>query len=82
MLQSKLNVSGHARYLGSHQTRGRVCVITMLLNGKLLSVTILKTGLRTKGYVIGSMQKSNPQRHPNMLVRLFSLMATRVKPGN
>ena len=27
-------------------------------------------------------KKSNPQRHPNMLVRLFSLMATRVKPGN
>ena len=36
MLQSKLNVLGQARYLGSHQTCGRVCAIAMLLNGKLL----------------------------------------------
>ena len=82
MLQSKLNVLGQARYLGSHQTCGRVCAIAMLLNGKLLSLTILKTGLCTKGYVIGSMEKSNLQRHPIMLVRLFSLMAMHVKPGN
>ena len=54
----------------------------MLLNGKLLSLTILKTGLCTKGYVIGSMEKSNLQRHPIMLVRLFSLMAIHVKPCN
>ena len=54
----------------------------MLLNGKLLSLTILKTGLCTKGYVIGSMEKSNLQRHPIMLVRLFCLMAIHVKPGH
>ena len=35
-----------------------------------------------KGYVIGSMKKSNLQKHPIMLVRLFSLMAIHVKPGN
>ena len=52
MLQSKLKVLGQARYLGSHQTCGRVCAIAMLLKGKLLSLTILKTGLCTKGYVI------------------------------
>ena len=35
-----------------------------------------------KRLVIGSMEKSNLQRHPIMLVRLFSLMATHVKPDN
>ena len=82
MLQSKLNVLGQARYLGSHQICGRVCVIAMLLKGKLLSLTILKTGLCSNGYVIGSMEKANLQRHPIMLVRFFSLMAIHLKPGN
>ena len=81
MLQSKQNVLGHARYLGSHQTHGRVCAIAMWLNGKSFSLTILKTGLFTKGYVIRSMEGLNLPRHPIMLMHLFSLMATHVKPG-
>ena len=83
MLQSKQNVLGQARYLRLHQTCGEVCAIAiaMLLNGKLLSVTILKTGLCTKGYVIRSMEKLKLPRHPIMLMRFFSLMATQVKPG-
>ena len=51
MLQTKQNVLGQARYFGSHQTCGRACAIAMLLNRKLLSLTILKTELCTKGYV-------------------------------
>ena len=83
MLQSKQNMLGQARYLGSHQTCGRVCVIAMLLNGKLLSQTILKSGLCTKGYVIRSMKKLNLHvpRHPIMVMRLFSLIGTHVKPA-
>ena len=83
MLQSKQNMLGQARYLGSHQTCGRVCVIVMLLNGKLWSQTILKSGLCTKGYVIRSMKKLNlhVSRHPIMLMHLFSPIGTHVKPA-
>ena len=73
MLQSKQNVLGQARYLGSHQTCGKVCVMVMLPNGKLLSLTILKTGLCTKGYIIRSMEKLKLPRHPITLLHLFSL---------
>ena len=57
MLQTKQNVLGQARYLGSHQTCGMVCAFAMLLNRKLSSLTILKTELCTKGYVIRSMDR-------------------------
>ena len=56
------------RYLGSHQTCGRVCAIAMWLNGKPLSLTILKTATFTKGYVIRSMERLNLPRHPIMLM--------------
>ena len=58
-------------------------MIAMLLNGKLLRQTILKSGLSTKGYVIRSMKKLNLHvpRHPIMLMRLFSLIGTHVKPA-
>ena len=76
-------VNSHAPLKTKRVGSGKVPWITSdLWKGKLLSLTILKTGLCTKGYVIGSMEKSNLQRHPIMLVRLFSLLAIHVKPGN
>lgn len=60
-IKTKRVRSGKVWYLGSHQTCGKVCVMVMLPNGKLLSLTILKTGLCTKGYIIRSMEKLNYQ---------------------
>ena len=70
------------KYLGSYQICERVCAIVTLLNGNLLSLTILKTGLCTKGQVIRLMEMLNLLRHPiTVPMRFFSLMATHVKPG-
>ena len=70
------------KYLGSYQICERVCAIVILLNGNLLSLTILKTGLCTKGQVIRLMEMLNLLRHPITIpMRFFSLMATHVKPG-
>jgi len=77
--QSKQNVLGHARYLRSHLTCGWVFVIVILLNGKPLSLKILKTGLYTEDYVIESMERLNLPRHPTRRMRLYSPMATQEK---
>ena len=82
MLQSKLNVLGRARYLGSHQTCGRVCAIAMLLNGELLRLTILKTGLCTKrlrNRINGEVKSTKASYHAGAFIQS---KATHVKPGN
>ena len=81
-IKTKRIRSGKKKYLGSYQICERVCAIVILLNGNLLSLTILKTGLCSKGYVIRLMEMLNLLRHPTTVpMRFFSLMATHVKHG-
>ena len=88
MLQSKQNVLGQAKkvpWIISDLRKGmRDRYIAKRKPVKfLLSLTILKTGICTKGYVIRLMEMLNlVLKYPNTVpMRFFSLMATHVKPG-
>ena len=71
--------------VNSHAPIKTKCVrsrkVTWITSDLWKGLTILKTGLFTKGYVKGSMERLNPPRHPIMLMHFFSLMATHIKPG-
>ena len=88
MLQSKQNVLGQAKKVPwniSDLRKGmRDRYIAKRKSVKfLLSLTILKTGICTKGYVIRLMETLNlVLKYPNTVpMRFFILMATHVKPG-
>ena len=88
MLQSKQNVLGQAKkvpWIISDLRKGMRdrCIAKRKPVKFLLSLTILKTGICTKGYVIRLMEMLNlVLKCPNTVpMRFFSLMATHVKPG-